>query len=242
MIYGYLRVSTADQGENGVSLDAQQGEILASARGRPVQWVKDVCSGSIEFKLRPGGAYISENLNRNDMIIAVKLDRLFRDTGDALATIERWGVMGVDVTILNLGGSTVDTRSPIGKMFFTLIAAFAEFERALIRERTRAALQHQKSIGKSRTSLRPFGYDIDEDRNTFPRDDEQILLNKMIYLKCHGSKTRDIAKFLNDLEVKAPSGCVWDHGMVGRVLTNEIERRSRADEMRREKPIAAPGH
>lgn len=240
-MYCYARVSTEEQGSHGVSLDAQEKQLLnfALTKGdEESEIVRDVVSASVPLFERKGGKKLNAKLVKGDVVVAIKLDRLFRSTTDSLSTIDDWIKRGIDVVILSFGGQSMDTRSPVGRLFLTLIAAFAEFERGMIRERTKSALDHIKKSGKARTKLRPFGYDMDDNRHLLPREDEQTILNKMIFMKLHGSKTRDIAKLLNDQGIKSPGGYEWDHGMVSRVLRNELERRSRLYEAEGGDPIA----
>jgi DNA invertase Pin-like site-specific DNA recombinase len=80
-----------------------------------------------------------------DAVLVWKFDRLFRSVAHMLEALERFRSLGVDFVSLT---ESIDTTSPIGKMVFTLLAAVAEFERDLIRERTKAGMARARAEGK----------------------------------------------------------------------------------------------
>ena len=92
-------------------------------------------------------------------MVALKLDRLFRDAADALGQTKAWDQGGISLHLCDMGGSAVDTSSPMGRMMVTMLSGFAEFERALIAERTRTALDRKKELG-SRTGSVPYGWKL----------------------------------------------------------------------------------
>ena len=76
----------------------------------------------------------------------LKLDRMFRNAGDCLATVEAWDRAGVALHVVDLGGNAIDTTSAAGRFMLVVLAGAAEMERNLIRERTKAALA-VKTVG-----------------------------------------------------------------------------------------------
>ena len=123
-IVGYARVSTQDQHLTG-QLEALKGagaetvcrEKISGARADPPQLAKLMAS-----------------LKAGDTVIVTKIDRLGRSTRELLERIERIGKAGA--AFRSLGDPLFDTTSSQGKLMATLLAAIAEFERDLIRERT----------------------------------------------------------------------------------------------------------
>ena len=87
-----------------------------------------------------------DRLERGDILIVTKMDRLGRNTIDVSSTVERLEEIGIRVHCLALGG--VDLASPAGKMTMNVINAVAQFERDLLIERTNAGLRRAKSEGK----------------------------------------------------------------------------------------------
>ena len=109
---------------------------------------------------RPNRAGLAEALNAcspGDVLVAWKLDRLGRSTLDLVSLVEKLKDKGVGLKVLTGEGASVDTTRPEGKLIFAVFAAFAEFERELIRERTKAgmlALSAGAGISAVRASLR----------------------------------------------------------------------------------------
>jgi len=105
--------------------------------------------------------------------VVYKLDRFFRSTMDALETtktFEKWGVSFHSIE------ETLDTRSAMGRFFFTLTAALAEMERRLIGERTKAALSHKRSRNEKTGGEIPYGYDVTEGGILIKKDEEQKVI------------------------------------------------------------------
>src|SRR6478752_5877757 len=123
-ILGYARVSTLDQHLTG------QLEALKAAGAHPIY--REKVSGARAD--RPQLAKLMASLKPGDVVVVTKLDRLGRSTRELLDLIERIGKAGA--SFRSLGDPLWDTSSPQGRLLSTLLAAIAEFERELIRERT----------------------------------------------------------------------------------------------------------
>jgi len=140
MIHGYVRVSTEDQARDGrSSLEDQERHIRAIATLRnaePTLWADRGVSGSIPLRDRPAGRAMLERAEVGDMIVAAKLDRLFRSAKDALNQSEEWQQQGIKLILVDMGLEPV-TDSATGQLYFTMLAAFAAFERRRIAERIR---------------------------------------------------------------------------------------------------------
>ena len=135
--YGYVRVSTAGQAEKGESLAAQEERLKGYAKslGREIDrvFIERGVSGSQSLSARPQGRKLLETAGVGDVILAVKLDRVFRDTRDALAALEDLRAKGVSLYLLDLGGDV--TGNGIAQLVFTIMAAVATWERSRIAER-----------------------------------------------------------------------------------------------------------
>jgi DNA invertase Pin-like site-specific DNA recombinase len=123
-IVGYARVSTQDQDFTG------QIEALNAAGATTVY--REKISGARAD--RPQLAKLMAALKEGDVVLVTKLDRLGRSTRELLDLIERIGKAGA--AFRSLGDPLFDTTSSQGRLLSTLLAAIAEFERDLIRERT----------------------------------------------------------------------------------------------------------
>jgi putative DNA-invertase from lambdoid prophage Rac len=95
--------------------------------------VEEGVSGSVPVEDRPVGGQLFARLQRVDIVIAAKLDRLFRSALDALKVVESLKTQGVKLHLLDLGGDIAGNG--LSKLFLTIAAAFAEAERDRIRER-----------------------------------------------------------------------------------------------------------
>jgi putative DNA-invertase from lambdoid prophage Rac len=139
----YARVSTTDQTtDNQVREVAQSGFAV-----EPHRVIEETVSGSVAAMERKGFVRLVDRLERGDILIVTKLDRLGRNAMDVRATVERLAAEGVRVHCLALGG--VDLTSPAGKMTMQVVSAVAEFERDLLIERTQSGLARAKAEGKT---------------------------------------------------------------------------------------------
>lgn len=141
-IFAYCRVSTDQQTtENQVREIKEAGFAIEERR-----IVCEVVSGSQAASLRPGFSKLLEKLEAGDVLVVTKLDRLGRSAMDVRTTVDRLAALGVRVHCLALGG--VDLTSAAGRMTMQVLAAVAEFELDLLKERTRSGLERARSEGK----------------------------------------------------------------------------------------------
>lgn len=160
--YGYVRVSTVVQG-NGTSLDEQERKIrgIALFNGVEVDAIfRDVgVSGSTMLEERPAGADLAAVLQDGDTLICAKLDRAFRDAADALTRAKSWKERGIKLILADLGTDSV-TENGISKLFFTIVAGFAEWERERILERVSDGRKAKKAKGGFIGGTVPFGFRV----------------------------------------------------------------------------------
>jgi site-specific DNA recombinase len=147
---GYCRVSTQEQAREGVSVAAQEAAVRGYCAMRGIDLVEVVIDGGVSASTalakRPGGGRVLAMIESGEAnaVIATKLDRLFRDTLDALTSTRAWDKAGIGLHLLDMN---IDTSTAVGRLFLSLVAALAEMERNLIGERTSAALAHVKAQG-----------------------------------------------------------------------------------------------
>ncbi len=141
-VFAYCRVSTADQTTDNQLLEIQ----AAGFHLEPQRVLTETVSGSVAAMERREFAKLMDRLERGDVLVVSRLDRLGRSAMDVRATVENLDGMGVRVHCLALGG--VDLTSAAGKMTMQVLNAVAEFERDLLIERTQAGLRRAKEEGK----------------------------------------------------------------------------------------------
>ncbi|HDR9208636.1 TPA: recombinase family protein [Burkholderia vietnamiensis] len=139
--FAYLRVSTADQDTTNQAQEITSSGFAVEAH----RMIAETVSGSTPALSRPAFAKLLERMERGDVLVVTKIDRLGRDAMDIRATVDRLAEGGIRVHCLALGGA--DLTSAAGKMVMTVIGAMAEFERDLIIERTNAGLAKAKAAG-----------------------------------------------------------------------------------------------
>lgn len=140
-IIGYVRVSTKGQ-LDGYSIDQQIGEILSVYK--EVVIYEEGLSGAKE---RPVFNEVLSILEKDDILVVTKLDRFCRTTKEGLQYIDMLLEKRVKIHILNMG---LIENTPVGKLIVTNLLAFAEFERAMIIERT----QSGKAIAKTKEGFK----------------------------------------------------------------------------------------
>jgi len=124
---GYIRVSTTEQAGGGISLENQEAEIKAYCQLKDFDLIDIIPDAGISAKnlQRPGSQRVIKMAQRKrvDAVIVYKLDRMFRSTVDALEAtkqFDRWRVSFHSIE------EKLDTKSAMGKFFFTLTDALAE--------------------------------------------------------------------------------------------------------------------
>jgi putative DNA-invertase from lambdoid prophage Rac len=140
--FAYVRVSTVEQ-----TSENQIQEIKAAGFNiEPHRIITETVSGSRAIAQRHGFSRLLDKMEKGDILIVTKLDRLGRDTVDVSMTVSKLENMGIRLHCLALGG--VDLTSSAGKMTMNVINAVAQFERELLIERTQAGLIRAKEQGK----------------------------------------------------------------------------------------------
>ncbi len=146
LLLGYARVSKGDEQSNKV-----QAKALRAAGCRRI--FEEAASGG--RWARPELHRMLDQLREDDVVVVWKLDRLSRSLKDVLHIIERIAKAGAGFRSIT---EAIDTTTPAGRMMMQMIGAFAEFERAMIRERTSAGLAAARvegRIGGRRKKLDP---------------------------------------------------------------------------------------
>ncbi|MEM8594968.1 MAG: recombinase family protein [Pseudomonadota bacterium] len=145
MIFGYARVSTAEQ-----SLDGQEDALRVAGAER--LFSEQVCGAVVE---RPALASLLDRLRPGDVVVVTKFDRLARSLPELLRLVAAIEAAGAGLRSL---AEAIDTSWPAGRLVFDVFAAIADFERGRIAERTRedlAAARRRGVVGGRPRALSP---------------------------------------------------------------------------------------
>jgi putative DNA-invertase from lambdoid prophage Rac len=198
MVYGYVRVSTDRQVEEGESLGAQQRALqgYAMMQGLTIDriFVESGVSGSKPLIERPQGAKLLEIVKAGDIVLTPKLDRMFRSALNALDVLAKLQKAGVFLHMLDLGGDV--TGNGISKLVFTILSAVAEAERDRIRERIRDVKKDQRSRNRYLGGTVPFGWRRGEDGALIKDRRQQAAIERMRQMRGGGEPLRRIAEKL----------------------------------------------
>jgi DNA invertase Pin-like site-specific DNA recombinase len=140
-LIGYARVSTRQQ-----TTDRQEADLIAAGVRRDDLYLDRGVSGARAS--RPDFDRALDALHSGDTLVITTLDRLGRSTQNMLAFADDLRARGAGLRVLNLGGGDVDTSTPMGSMLFTIMAALAQMELEIKRERVVDSVSKRREAGK----------------------------------------------------------------------------------------------
>jgi len=204
-VIAYVRVSTEEQANSRAGLEAQHSAIATEAERRGwtlLRVVEDAGYSAKDLK-RPGirAALDAMKAGEADTLVVAKLDRLSRsmlDFAGLMATAQKqsWGLVALDVN--------VDTTTPSGEVMANVMAAFAQFERRLIGQRTREALAKRREAGVRLGRERIISAEVEQ---------------RVHQLRETGLSLRALAARLSEEGLYPPSGGVWQPSTLQRILS-----------------------
>lgn len=221
-VIAYARVSTTDQADLGVSLDAQQAKMAAYASLYGLEIVETIVDAGESAKSlnRPGlqRALGLLGAGKADGLVIAKLDRLTRSVADWQVLID--GLFGEKAgKQLFSVADAIDTRTAAGRLVLNVLLCVAQWERETTAERTKEALRHKIRNGERCGKVR-FGYDLAEDGKTLTENrEEQEAIGLMRNLRAAGYSLQQIADELTARNVPTKEGKgKWAHTAVNRIL------------------------
>src|SRR5215216_4231169 len=220
----YLRVSSEEQRDRE-TIELQRNFLEQYCNLHELE-VTDVyedngVSGTIPVHERPEGRRLIEEAKGGGFgtVLVYRLDRLGRSLlviVDAHDRLEEAGVA------MRSGTEPIDTSNPSGRLSFQMLASFAEFERASIRERTQASLHRALRNGKQ-LGMIPYGYDIAPDDSFVIVEDEARIVAEIIANIAAGATLYSQVERLNDEGVPSP-GVSTEASRVSMVPCGESQR------------------
>ena len=221
---GYIRVSTVEQADHGVSLAAQEERIRAYCAAQGLDLVELVSEEGVSaftpLGERPANLLARIKATGTGHVVALKLDRLFRNAEDALKTTREWDEAKVSLHMVDMGGQSVNTATAMGKMWLTMLAGFAEFERGLTSERTVAALAHKKAHLEA---YAPTPYGFTREGKALKHDPKEgHVVASIIARRLAGETLLGIADDLNRRGIPTKRGKRWYASTVKYLTENQL--------------------
>ena len=214
---GYIRVSTQNQADEGVSLEAQRAKIEAWCTLNDAELIavhEDAGVSGASMTGRDGLHAALKATTKGMALVCYSISRIARSTRDMLEIAERLDAKGADLVSVT---ERIDTTTAAGRMVFKMLAVLADFERDQIGERTKMALAHKRSIGEVYAAT-PFGFDAIDGRLVEVKK-EALIVAEILRMRDAGSSLAEIADGLNARGVEGKRGGRW-HPSTVRYLIN----------------------
>lgn len=218
----YARVSTAEQGDSGISLDAQVGRCRQYAKLYDLhveQTCREVGSGKDLNRYSLRSSLDCIRAGEADGLLIAKLDRLSRSVGDWDGLIRDYFGPDGCATLYSVSDQ-IDTSSASGRLVLHVLMAVSQWEREAIGERTREALAEKKRRGE-RVGRIPFGYRLAEGSVLVEDAEQQAWIREMRGWRDGGASFGQVAEWMNERAVRTNSGGIWHGSSVRAVLGRE---------------------
>lgn len=220
-VVGYLRVSTDQQAEHGISLDAQRERVHAYATlyGLTLVACQIDAGASAKTLERPGLRAALDLLDRGSArgLVVAKLDRLTRSVRDLGALVDHY-FHEKGAALLSVS-EQIDTRSASGRLVLNVLTSVAQWEREATAERTSAALAHKAQKGEYTGGPIPYGFRLARDGvHLRPDATEQRVIAEAAKAQAAGLSLRRIAEELDRLGFRSRTRQQFDPQQVRRML------------------------
>ena len=221
--HAYYRVSTDEQNVSGLGLEAQREAARQYAAKNGLEIVAEYTDGglcgALEIEKRQALHEAVSALKKGMILLVAKRDRLSRDKF-VMASIERM-IEIKKCRILSASGEGTEGDTDGDFLQRGMIDLYAQYERRLIKSRTKAALSAKIRRGE-RAGQIPYGYDLSADGQTLtPNAEQQSVVAQIRSLREAGHSLRAIAQELNSQGIPTQKGNQWNHNTIDSILTRQ---------------------
>ena len=152
------------------------------------------------------------------------MSRGFRSTVDAIVISQELEKSGANLVSHS---ENIESQTPSGKLFFTMITAMAQFEREMIASRTKDALTHKKNKGEKLGGRVPFGFRVTKNSpKLIPIKSEQKTITRILNLRLEGLSLRRIGEALSREKITSKLGGEWHPNVIRRIIREARKRQS----------------
>jgi site-specific DNA recombinase len=218
----YARVSTEEQANQGYSIKAQRDMLYQFAKQRNIdiidEYIDEGKSGK-SISGRPQMQKLLKDIEKGhfNIVLIYKLDRLARSTKDSLEISDRLARHNIQLMSYS---ENIDTSSPGGKMFFTVMSSVAEMERGQIVERVKMGMNQRAKQGKWNGGI-CFGYNVVDKELTINQEEARIV-KEIFELADKGYGYKKIVGILNEKGYKTKKGKKFSTNSLKTILDNPI--------------------
>jgi len=217
----YTRVSTEDQAKEGFSLDAQLDKLRSYCKARDWiiadEYVDDGYSG--RNVKRPAYNKMMDEMNRWDLLLVIKMDRIHRNSKNFMLMMENLNKNEKEFASMS---ESFDTSTAMGRFVMNIIQGIAQLESEQIGERVYACMEQKaKTIGGVLGFNIPYGYDYSDRKLKIITDEARVVKNIYSWYK-DGKSMGKIAKMLNSNKIPTKKGGIWAKKTISKILKNPV--------------------
>ena len=216
----YIRVSTEEQATEGYSISAQREKLKAYCQSQGWQGYKFYVDEGISAKdtNRPQLLRMIKHIEDEKIktVLVYRLDRLTRSVLDLYKLLETFDKHGCT---FKSATEVYDTGSAMGRLFITLVAALAQWERENLGERVRMG-QIEKARQGEYAAKAPFGFDKDENDKLIPNPKEKKIIMMMATKIKEGYSIRQLSNYMDDMGIPPIRGYKWHIRTILDILQN----------------------